>query len=196
MADLRRGRGGATRSVWRSSAGRRGTASTRNSGQWAASLLRSAGGLPLIGGFALVGVLGIALRLTFARWVRPLRGIAEEARLIAMSNPKHRLVPAGGCGSARPRGRRQPPGRALSGAGRRRRDAHSRGERAARGREEHARRPDVEADPGRSGVQSRRAASSSTIRAPNACSKVRRGRAARATGSAWADRSTASSTRT
>lgn len=63
---------------------------------WAASLLRSAGGLPLIGGLALVGVLGIALRLTFARWIRPLRGIAEEARLIAMSNPEHRLVPAGG----------------------------------------------------------------------------------------------------
>ena len=63
---------------------------------WAASLLQSVGGLPLIGAVALVGVLGIALHLTFARWVRPLRGIAEEARLIAMSNPKHRLVPAGG----------------------------------------------------------------------------------------------------
>ena len=62
----------------------------------AASLLRSGAGLPLIGGFAMVGVLGIALHLTFARWVRPLRGIAEQARLIAMSNPKHRLVPAGG----------------------------------------------------------------------------------------------------
>jgi DNA polymerase-3 subunit epsilon len=63
---------------------------------WAMSLLASAGGLPLIGGFALVAVLGIALHLTFARWVRPLRSIAEAARLIAMSNPKHRLVPAGG----------------------------------------------------------------------------------------------------
>jgi DNA polymerase III subunit epsilon len=62
----------------------------------ATSLLQSAGGLPLIGAVALVGVLGIALHLTFARWVRPLRSIAEQARLIAMSNPKHRLVPAGG----------------------------------------------------------------------------------------------------
>src|SRR5512147_1509737 len=62
----------------------------------AASLLRSGAGLPLIGGFAMVGVLGIALHLTFARWIRPLRGIAEQTRLIAMSNPKHRLVPAGG----------------------------------------------------------------------------------------------------
>ena len=98
---------------------------------------------------------------------RPRHRVAPDLRAMGSTSPKHRrggatdrdeqpeasAGPRRRFGSAGPHGWRQPPRGALSGARRRRRDAHSRGERAARGREEYARRPDVEADPGRSGVQ-------------------------------------------
>jgi DNA polymerase III subunit epsilon len=63
---------------------------------WAADLLQAAGGMPIVGVLALLGLLGIVVHLIFSRWVKPLRGIAEAARLIAMSNPKHRATAAGG----------------------------------------------------------------------------------------------------
>jgi DNA polymerase-3 subunit epsilon len=61
----------------------------------AADLLQSAAGLPILAILALVGILGLALGITFTYWVKPLRGIAEAARLIAVTNPKHRVTPSG-----------------------------------------------------------------------------------------------------
>src|SRR5512134_437482 len=63
---------------------------------WAANLLQSAAGLPFLALVANAGILCLALVITFMRWVKPLRGIAEAARLIAMTNPKHRVQVSGG----------------------------------------------------------------------------------------------------
>ena len=154
-------------------------------------LLEPAGALPLIGLLALLGLTVLLVRLIFSRWVAPLRIIAEDARLIATSNPGHRSA-AGGGGEVR----------ALA-AGinllaerfqalhARRRGPHPRGERAARGREEHAGRTDVEADPGRAGVQSGGSNPSVQSAGPAAAGGCRRGGVVRATGSASAARSSA-----
>ena len=58
-------------------------------------LLQSAAGLPILAVLAAIGILGLALGITFTRWVKPLRGIAETARLIAVTNPKHRVAASG-----------------------------------------------------------------------------------------------------
>ena len=63
---------------------------------WVTELLRSAGGLPVLALLALIGILGLTLGMIFRRWVRPLPAIAESARLIAIANPKHRVVAIGG----------------------------------------------------------------------------------------------------
>ncbi len=53
-------------------------------------------GLAILAGVALVGVLGLAVNL-LARWyIAPLRPLAEETRVVAMSNCRHRLAPLGG----------------------------------------------------------------------------------------------------
>lgn len=62
----------------------------------AAVLLEPAGALPLIGLLALLGLTVLLVRLIFSRWVAPLRIIAEDARLIATSNPGHRSAAGGG----------------------------------------------------------------------------------------------------
>ena len=63
---------------------------------WAVNLLQSAAGLPFLALVANAGILCLALVITFTRWVKPLRGIAEAARLIATTNPKHRVQVSGG----------------------------------------------------------------------------------------------------
>lgn len=62
----------------------------------AAVLLEPAGALPLIGLLALLGLTVLLVRLIFSRWVAPLRILAEDARLIAASNPGHRSTVGGG----------------------------------------------------------------------------------------------------
>ena len=64
------------------------------------SLLQHAGTLPLLGAVALLGLTILLVRVIFTRWVVPLRGLAEDARLVAMSNPRHR-APAGGVAEVR-----------------------------------------------------------------------------------------------
>lgn len=59
-------------------------------------LLEPAGALPLIGLLALLGLTVLLVRLIFSRWVAPLRILAEDARLIAASNPGHRSTVGGG----------------------------------------------------------------------------------------------------
>ncbi|MBK8211095.1 MAG: PAS domain-containing protein [Rhodospirillales bacterium] len=64
------------------------------------ALLQQAGTLPLLGAVALLGMTVLLVRVIFRRWVAPLSAIAEDARLIAMSNPRHR-APAGGAAEVR-----------------------------------------------------------------------------------------------
>jgi DNA polymerase III subunit epsilon len=66
----------------------------------AVNLAQAAGSMPIVGLLALVGVLAALVQQIFSRWVQPLRGIAEATRLIALSNPKHR-VPATGAREVR-----------------------------------------------------------------------------------------------
>lgn len=58
-------------------------------------LLRQLGTLPVLTAALLLGLTVLFVRLIFTRWVAPLRSLAEDARLIAMSNPGHR-APVGG----------------------------------------------------------------------------------------------------
>lgn len=48
-----------------------------------------------LGAVGLLAVLGLGIRQLFTSFVQPLRLIAEEARLIATSNPKHRVARQG-----------------------------------------------------------------------------------------------------
>ena len=64
------------------------------------ALLQQAGTLPLLGAVALLGLTVLLVRVIFTRWVAPLRALAEDARLIAMSNPRHR-APVGGAAEVR-----------------------------------------------------------------------------------------------
>ena len=59
-----------------------------------ATLAQASGTVPMI---AVVGVLGLTVlvvRAIFERWVMPLRCLAEDARIIATSNPRHRATDA------------------------------------------------------------------------------------------------------
>ncbi len=49
-----------------------------------------------LGGAALITFLGLGIRFFYGRFVQPLRAIAEEARLIATCNARHRLTLRGG----------------------------------------------------------------------------------------------------
>jgi exonuclease, DNA polymerase III, epsilon subunit family len=51
--------------------------------------------LVILGAVALLAVLSLGVRHVFTNYVEPLRPIAEEARLIATSNPRHRIVERG-----------------------------------------------------------------------------------------------------
>ena len=62
----------------------------------AQEVVQPLGGLAMIMVVALLALLAGLVFLVFSRWVAPLNGIAEALRLIAMSNPKHRLAAAGG----------------------------------------------------------------------------------------------------
>jgi DNA polymerase-3 subunit epsilon len=55
----------------------------------------AAGGIVLLAAVAFLAVLGLAIYLVFSRYVQPLRRLAEDARVIALSNPKHRLASQG-----------------------------------------------------------------------------------------------------
>jgi len=60
-----------------------------------AALAQQSGSLLILGAVGLIGVQALATRFIFSRWVQPLPAIVEQARLIAMSNPRHRLPEAG-----------------------------------------------------------------------------------------------------
>lgn len=62
----------------------------------AAGLMQAAGGLPLLGGLVVLGLTAGIVHLIFERWVKPLRTLVEDARLIATSNPRHRTTADGG----------------------------------------------------------------------------------------------------
>lgn len=49
-------------------------------------------GIPILVGLMLVGLLGLGIHLLFRRYVQPLRTLAEQTQVIAMSNPRHRLA--------------------------------------------------------------------------------------------------------
>lgn len=48
-----------------------------------------------VGALALLAALALGIRFFFATYVTPLQGIAEQVKLIATSNPKHRLSSSG-----------------------------------------------------------------------------------------------------
>jgi DNA polymerase-3 subunit epsilon len=52
-------------------------------------------GLPILAGLLLLGLIGGTIGLLFQWYVRPLPAMAEETRVIAMSNPRHRLATNG-----------------------------------------------------------------------------------------------------
>jgi DNA polymerase-3 subunit epsilon len=64
--------------------------------QQAAAIAQSAGGLLIMALIALVGILLAVVRGIFQRWVKPMRALTEDARLIAASNPRHRAAANGG----------------------------------------------------------------------------------------------------
>lgn len=57
--------------------------------------LDGAKGVPIIAVAALLALFAFIVRLIFSRWVKPLPAIAENARLIALGNPRHRLPLSG-----------------------------------------------------------------------------------------------------
>jgi DNA polymerase III subunit epsilon len=59
------------------------------------ALLHSQGALPLLWVLVLLGLTVLLVRTIFNHWVKPMYSIAEDARLIAMSNPRHRTTAGG-----------------------------------------------------------------------------------------------------
>jgi DNA polymerase-3 subunit epsilon len=51
-------------------------------------------GIPILTGLFLLFLLGLGINLMFRWYVTPLRNMAEKTRVIAISNPKHRLTSA------------------------------------------------------------------------------------------------------
>jgi len=52
-------------------------------------------GMPILTGLFLLLLLGLAVNLVFRWYINPLKALAEDIRIIAMSNSSHRLVPEG-----------------------------------------------------------------------------------------------------
>ena len=52
-------------------------------------------GMPILASLFLLVLLGLGINLLFRWYINPLREISDEIRVIAMSNPKRRLVPEG-----------------------------------------------------------------------------------------------------
>lgn len=52
-------------------------------------------GMPILTGLFLLLLLALAVNLVFRWYINPLKVLAEEIRIIAMSNSRHRLVPNG-----------------------------------------------------------------------------------------------------
>ncbi|MEZ5581484.1 MAG: hypothetical protein R3F37_00625 [Candidatus Competibacteraceae bacterium] len=52
-------------------------------------------GMPILTGLFLLLLLGLGVNLIFRWYINPLKALAEEIRIIAMSNYRHRLVPDG-----------------------------------------------------------------------------------------------------
>ncbi|MBK8177109.1 MAG: DNA polymerase III subunit epsilon [Rhodospirillales bacterium] len=61
----------------------------------AVEIVQRAGGALLLGTVALCGLIGAVMYAIFSRWVRPLGGFVEALRLIALSNPRHRVSQSG-----------------------------------------------------------------------------------------------------
>jgi DNA polymerase-3 subunit epsilon len=61
-----------------------------------AGVAASQGGLLVLGGLGLAAVPVAAIVMLARRYIEPLAGIAEETRMVAVSNPRHRLDAANG----------------------------------------------------------------------------------------------------
>jgi DNA polymerase-3 subunit epsilon len=61
-----------------------------------AALWTAYAGIPLVAAVFLLLLLAIGGNVLYSLYIRPLRRLAEETRVIAMSNPRRRLQPAGG----------------------------------------------------------------------------------------------------
>jgi DNA polymerase-3 subunit epsilon len=63
--------------------------------QQVVALIEASGTVPVLAVVALLGLTVLIIRAVFGRWVTPLRSLAEGARIIATSNPRHRAPVAG-----------------------------------------------------------------------------------------------------
>ena len=57
-----------------------------------ATLAQASGTVPLLAVAGVLGLTVVVVRAIFERWITPLRCLAEDARIIATSNPRHRAT--------------------------------------------------------------------------------------------------------